>query len=126
VQPPRIAREPGRFGVRLSPEGIVGRQIPGSLFVPWEALATPCSAYAHDAHQVTLYLARPELVRRRGLRFGGPALLPAAGVDAELLARAIQEYSNRADTRSAIGSEPELDRLQAIPQITDLAGQART
>ncbi len=111
----------GRFGVRLSPDGIADRQVFGSLFVPWDVLATPCSAYAHDAQQVTLYLAHPELVRRRGLRHGGTTSLPAAGVDAELLARAIHEYSNRADLRSAIGSEAELDRFQAIPQITDLA-----
>lgn len=114
----------GRFGVRLSPDGIVDRQVFGSLFVPWDALATPCSAYPHDAHQVTLYLAHPELGRRRGRWIGGPASLPAAGVDAELLARAIHEYSNRADLRSSIGSEAELDRIKAIPQINDLEYRA--
>jgi hypothetical protein len=114
----------GRFGVRLSPDGIVDRQVFGSLFVPWDALDTPYSAYAHDARQVTLYLAHPKLVRRRGLRPGGATSLPAAGVNAELLARAIHEYSNRADLRSAIGSEAELDRFQAIPQIIDLAHHA--
>jgi hypothetical protein len=110
----------GRFGVRLTPDGIVDRQVFGSLFVPWDALATPCSAYPHDAHQVTLYLAHPQLVRRRGLRSGGPTSLPAAGVNAELLARTIHEYSNHADLRSAIGSAAELDRITALPQV--LAG----
>ena len=113
----------GPFGVRLTPDGIVERQVFGSLFVPWDALATPLSAYPHDAQEVALYLAQPELVRRRGLRLGSPALLPAAGVDAELLARAIHEYSNRADLRSAMGSEAELDRLRTIPQIANLANR---
>jgi hypothetical protein len=116
----------GRFGARLIPAGIIDRQMFGSLFIPWDALATPCSAYAHNAHQVTLYLAHPELVRRRGLRFGGPGLLPAAGINAELLARAIHEYANRAGTRSDIGSKAELDRFHAIPQIIDLAHRAGT
>jgi hypothetical protein len=114
----------GRSGVRLTPDGIVDRQVFGSLFVPWDALATPLSAYPHDAQQVTLYLAHPELIRRRGLRLGSPTMLPAAGVDAELLARVIHEYSNRPDIRSAMGSEAELHRLRTIPQIADLADRA--
>lgn len=114
----------GRFGVRLRPDGIVDRQVFGSLFAPWDALATPQSAYPDNAQQVTLYLAHPELVRRRGLRPGSAASLPAAGVNAELLARAIQEYSNRADLRWAIGSEADLARFQAIPHIAALADRA--
>jgi hypothetical protein len=114
----------GRFGVRLTPAGIVDRQVFGSLFVPWDALAIPHSAYPHDAQQVTLYLAHPELVRRRGLRLRSPTMLSAAGVDAELLARAIHEYSNRPDLRSAMGSEAELHRFRTIPQIANLADRA--
>jgi hypothetical protein len=114
-----------RFGVRLSPDGIVDRQVFGSLFVPWDALTIPYSAYPHNAQQVTLYLAHPKRVRRRGLRPGRPTLLPAAGVNAELLARAIHEYANRANLRSAIGTEAELERFQALPHIIDLTHHAR-
>ncbi|MFD1373400.1 hypothetical protein [Actinoplanes sichuanensis] len=116
----------GRFGTRLTPDGIEFRDVFGSLFLPWQALATPRSARPRDAQQVTLHLAHPELVRRRGFRYSGPALLPAAGVDAQLLARAIHEYANDADLRSTIGSTAELDRFLAIPHITDHADRART
>jgi hypothetical protein len=116
----------GRFGVRLLPHGVLDRQVLGSLFVPWEALAVPYPAYPYDAQRITLFLANPELVHRRGLRVGGPASLPAVGVDAELLARAIHEYANRPDLRPAIGSEAELARFRAIPQIVGLAKARQT
>lgn len=115
----------GRFGVRLTPDGIVDRQVSGSLHVPWDAFATPYAAYPHDAGQVTLYLARPELVRKRGLRRRGPQLLPATGVDAELLARAIHEYANHPDRRPAVGSEQDLARFMAIPELVALANRGR-
>lgn len=113
----------GRFGVRLYPEGIVNREVFGSVFVPWEALGGPRPAFAHDAQQVTLTVADPRRIRirRRGLRFGDPARLPAAGVSAELLARAIHEYANRPELRAAIGTEAELARFQDIPQIAELS-----
>jgi hypothetical protein len=90
----------GRFGVRLTPDGITDRQVYSRLFVPWEALATPEAAVARDKHQVVLRFARPGLVRRRGLRLDGRAALPAAGVDADLLARTINEYANHAAARA--------------------------
>jgi hypothetical protein len=98
----------GQFGVRLSPDGIVGRQVSRSLFVPWEALAAPRAASPRGTQQVTLHLARPELVRQRGLRHASRTMLPAVGVDAELLASTINEYANRADLRPVIGSAPTL------------------
>ncbi|WP_221328290.1 hypothetical protein [Actinoplanes sp. L3-i22] len=114
----------GRFGVRLTPDGIVYRQLFGSLHVPWEALATPYAAYPRDARQVNLYLARPELVRKRVFRTQRPQPLPATGVDAELLARAIHEYANHPDLRPAIGSEQELARFMAIPELVALANRS--
>ncbi|SNT17654.1 hypothetical protein SAMN06264365_1521 [Actinoplanes regularis] len=114
----------GSFGVRLYPEGIHDRQPFGSLFVPWEALAVPRAALPRDTQQVILYLAHPELVRKRGLRGGDPHLLSAAGINAEFLARAIHEYANRADLRPAIGSEAALAQFQAIPQVADLTNGA--
>lgn len=113
----------GRFGVRLRPEGIASREVFGSVFVPWEALGGPRPAFAYDAQQVTLTVTEPGRIRKRGLRFGDPARLPAAGVNAELLARAIHEYTHRPDLRAAIGTESELARFQSIPQIAELAVQ---
>jgi hypothetical protein len=123
VLAPHWAAALGRFGVRLRPDGIVDRQVFGSLFVPWTALATPYPAVNYDPRQVTLFLAHPERTRRRGFRHGGRELLPAAGVNAELLARAIHEYTNRPELRAAIGSEAELTRFLAIPQLVTLAEQ---
>lgn len=112
----------GRFGVRLYPEGIASREVFGSVFVPWEALGGPRPAFAYHVQQVTLTVADPARIRRRGLRFGDPAKLSAAGVSAELLARAIHEYANRPELRPAIGTEEELARFQRIPQIAELTG----
>lgn len=106
----------GRYGVRLAPDGIIDRQAYGRMFVPWDALATPDPAYSQGPHQVTLRVGRPDLVRRRGVHIGGRALLPAAGVSAELLTRAINEYANHPEARSTIGSEVALTSLQVIPQ----------
>jgi hypothetical protein len=106
----------GRYGVRIAPDGIIDRQVYARMFVPWDALAAPDPAYSRDSHQVILRVGRPGLVRRRGLRIGGRALLPAAGVSAELLTRAINEYANHPEARSAIGSEVALTHLQVIPQ----------
>ncbi|MEU8241313.1 hypothetical protein AB0C07_23960 [Actinoplanes missouriensis] len=106
-----------RNGVRLRPDGILDRQIFGSLFVPWEALSTPHAAYAFDPYRISLFLAHPERTRRRGLRQGNRAMLPAAGVDAELLARAIHEYANRPELREAIGSPDELARFLAATGV---------
>ncbi|MEU4622087.1 hypothetical protein AB0G04_19245 [Actinoplanes sp. NPDC023801] len=105
----------GRYGVRLTPDGIIDRQVHGRLFVPWEALATPDPAYRRDAHRVTLRFTRPDLVRKGGFRWIGPTVLPAAGVNAELLTRAINEYANHPEARSAIGSVAALTRLQMTP-----------
>ncbi|MEU8662836.1 hypothetical protein, partial [Actinoplanes philippinensis] len=115
----------GRFGARLTPAGIESRELFGFWFIPWDALATPLSAYPRDAQQVILHLAHPDLIRGRGIRHSSPARLPAAGVDAELLARVIHEYANRADLRPAIGSTAELERFLVIHQIDDLASRAR-
>lgn len=111
----------GGFGARLTPDGIKFRESFGSLFIPWEALVT---AYPRDALQVTLHLAHPELVRGRGFRYSRPTLVPAAGVDAELLARAIHEYANSAQLRPGIGTTAELDRFLAILSIGNPANQA--
>ncbi|GAA4605407.1 hypothetical protein BJY16_005381 [Actinoplanes octamycinicus] len=94
----------GRFGVRLTPAGITDRQPYGDLFIPWDALDTAPAAFPRKAHQVALRLARPDLVRKRGFRGGDRALLPAAGVDAQLLASTINGYADRTDARIAIGS----------------------
>jgi hypothetical protein len=106
----------GRYGVRLTPAGIIDRQVYGRLFVPWEALATPDPAYPRDAHQVVLRVGRLDLVRKRGFRTGGRTLLPAAGVNADFLTRAINQYASHPESRPAIGSVTALTHLQSISQ----------
>ncbi|MEU4689592.1 hypothetical protein [Actinoplanes sp. NPDC023714] len=101
----------GRFGVRLRPDGILSRRVVGSRFIPWDALELPHPATAHHPQWVSLNLVRSS---------GVPVVLPATGVSAELLARAVHEYANRPDLRPALGTRAELDRFQAIPQIAAL------
>jgi hypothetical protein len=110
----------GWAGVWLRPDGILDRQVFGTYFVPWEALALPRPAYAYRRDMVQLDIARPDLVRRRGVRQGGRSVLPAPGVEAELLARAIHEYANRPELRPMIGSVEEWDRFRALPPIAAL------
>ncbi|MBW6433551.1 hypothetical protein KZ829_07310 [Actinoplanes hulinensis] len=108
-------------GVRLRPDGIEEHQLFGSILVPWSAFETPRAALPRGEQQVTLFLADPGAVRRRGLRSRKAATLPAIGIDAEFLARAVHEYANRPDLRPAIGSPEELARFLAIPQIARLS-----
>ncbi|GAA0419608.1 hypothetical protein Aca07nite_12890 [Actinoplanes capillaceus] len=108
-------------GLRLRPDGIEEHQFFGSILVPWSALETPRSALPLGEHQIALFLADPGAVRRRGLRSRNVTTLPAIGVDAEFLARAVHEYANRPDLRPAIGSPEELARFLAIPQIARLS-----
>ncbi|GAA2853348.1 hypothetical protein Acy02nite_50620 [Actinoplanes cyaneus] len=106
----------GRYGVRLTPDGIIDRQVYGRLFVPWEALATVEPAYPRDAHRVVLRVERLDLVRKRGFRAGGRTLLPAAGVSAAFLTHAINQYASHPESRPAIGSVTALTHLQSTSQ----------
>ncbi len=108
----------GRAGIRLYPEGIVNRQLLGSVFIPWDSLGGPVPAFAYRPDRVTLKLDGP--VRKQGFALGDPTVLSALGVSAELLARAIHEYANRPDLRPHIGTEEETERFHAIPQIAEL------
>jgi hypothetical protein len=103
----------GWWGVRLRPDGVHERQALGSRFIPWDALVPAYPAVASGSQKVALYYARPELVRRRGLRIGDKQVA-AGSVDAAFLARAITEYVTRPEYRPAIGTEAELRRLTAI------------
>jgi len=102
----------GWFGVQLRPDGVYDRQPLGSLFIPWDAFARAYPSAPSGTQRVALYYERPELVRSRGLRPGGPNA-PAAGIDAAFLARTINEYVAHPEYRSAIGTEAELRRLTA-------------
>jgi hypothetical protein len=102
----------GWVGVQLRPDGVYDRQPLGSLFVPWDAFVRAYPAAPRGTQQVALYYERPELVRRRGLRRGGPEI-PAASIDTAFLARTINEYVAHPEYRSAIGTEAELRRLTA-------------
>ncbi|MFF5078327.1 hypothetical protein ACFY36_14855 [Actinoplanes sp. NPDC000266] len=98
-------------GVRLRPDGIAGRQLFGSLFVPWDAL--PAVADVRPSRLALAY-ARPELVRRRGLWPLGRHGVPVAGADAAFLGQAIQYYSGHAVHRADIGTEAEWLRLRGL------------
>ena len=102
----------GWFGIQLRPDGLYDQQPLGSWFVPWDAFVRAYPAVPDGSQRVALYLERPELVRRRGLRIGG-SKVQAAGIDAAFLAWTINVYVTDSGHRSAIGTEAELQRLTA-------------
>jgi hypothetical protein len=92
----------GSFGVRLTPDGLVDRQAFSRLRVPWEAFADQPIAEVGRT-QIRLRYREPALVRVRGLRPFGRAVIPAT-VDTTVLAGAIHEYATRPDRRPTIGA----------------------
>ena len=102
----------GRFGVRLRPDGIEDRQSLDSVFVPWEAFdGVEHPALAGSSHRILLHVARPELVRRRRRRDAEFVIVSSLSTDSVFLAGVIGRYAHRPESRSAIGTEAERDRL---------------
>jgi hypothetical protein len=105
------------FAVEVTPEGVVVRAPLYRRLIPWAALAQggPPRQPA-GPKSVTLAVARPELVRQRGLPlFCGTREWPdvPAGRHAWLLADVIRWYVNHPEDRAAIGTEAERDRMLA-------------
>jgi hypothetical protein len=100
----------GPFGVFLRPDGVLDRQLLGSIFVPWEAVpaAQPTST------GVKLRVEHPELVVRRGLR---PGATIRTGADRGFTAWAINLYAARPDYRPAIGTNDGLPNTGSAPKI---------
>lgn len=100
------------FGVRLRPDGIVDRRLLGSLFVPWEAIATELPAATSLQAKVVLAFRNLVLVRGSGVGRRDYAIT-AISIDNRFLNRTIQEYASHPQYRSAIGTVEELHRLHA-------------
>jgi hypothetical protein len=94
----------GPFGMVLAPDGVHDRQPLGSVFVPWAA--GPAAQPGNSG--VTVRVAHPELVVRRGFR---PGMTVRTGADRGFAAWAINLYAARADYRPAIGTSDGLARL---------------
>jgi hypothetical protein len=96
----------GPFGLFLGPDGVLGRQPFGSMFVPWQATpaAEPTSA------GVKLRITHPELVVRRGFR---PGTTIRTGADRGFTAWAINLYAARPDYRRSIGTNDGLLPLKS-------------
>lgn len=92
-------------GVRLSPDGIRDRRLFGQLFVPWDAVDPDHAPAVVRSFEVMPAYRRPELVR------GRRRPISAWNVDSRFLARVIREYAGRPESRPAIGTAAELDRL---------------
>jgi hypothetical protein len=101
-------------GVTLRPDGIQADKLTGAMFVPWEALAPGQPDPGTQPRELTLAYARPELVRTTGI-VPAPADLEFAGVDPAFLAAAIRSYVHHPETRHAIGTEADQERLQDEP-----------
>jgi hypothetical protein len=91
-------------GVRLEPAALVDKSPLGTLIVPWEALAPtyPYPSAPTEKHLVLTY-ARPELVRRRGLRFSRRRI-NTDNIDTVFLGYAIAYYVAYPQMRSTIGT----------------------
>ena len=100
------------LGVRLRPDGLLDRQMLGSLFVPWEAFE-PARPPVIDAaiSELVLTYRHPELVRRRGVLIFGRRAIRVQNVDRAFLATIIDHYVRYPELRAAIGTEAELVRL---------------
>jgi hypothetical protein len=102
----------GRYGVQLRPDGVLDRQPLGSRFVPWDAFAPELPVFAAGNQRLAIRCRRPDLVRRRGITPHGNTL--PVGADPGYLCRVIQDYVAHPGHRSAIGTEAELRRLDAV------------
>jgi hypothetical protein len=94
----------GPFGMFLRPDGVLDRQLFGSVFVPWEAAPTATTTRSG----IKLQIAHPDLVVRRGLR---PGTTIRTGADRGFTAWAINLYAARPDYRPAIGTDDGLRQL---------------
>lgn len=102
------------LGVQLRPDGLVDRDVLGSLFVPWTALAPGHpGAVPSNVRRLMLAYVRPELVRQRGILVLGRQVLHTNNVDARFLSYAIRYYTDLLDQRSAIGTQAGYERLTA-------------
>jgi hypothetical protein len=104
----------------LTPAGIHTRAMFGSWFIPWEALYTGGPLRPElgglTPSPVRLAVARPELVRCKGLigRFASrqhPVLPAVEKAHPWLLADAIRWYAEHPEHRADIGTQEEHDRL---------------
>ncbi len=90
-------------GVDLRPDGLVNREPPGTLSVPWEAIDPGLPLPFARVDRLGLRYVRPELVRRRGLAFRHSVACDS--VDSGFLGRAIRYYLDNPGARAAIGTE---------------------
>lgn len=96
--------------VQLRRDGLVARSPLGTLTVPWEAMAPGYPRLAWGGGLMLSY-ARPDLVRRHGLMFGGRQI-SAEGVDPRFLGAAIAYYVAYPQCRAEIGTQAGYDRLR--------------
>jgi hypothetical protein len=96
----------GPFGVFLRPDGVLDRQLFGSIFVPWDA----GPAAEPTGFGVKLRVARPDLVVRHGWR---PGTTIRTGADRGFTAWALNLYTARPDYRATIGTDDGLRRLES-------------
>ncbi|MCW3843506.1 hypothetical protein ONA70_25715, partial [Micromonospora yasonensis] len=101
-------------GLRLRPDGLWWRSAFQSVHVPWPALA-PDGPPRPDlqATHLTLAYARPELVRRHGLRRRVDRI-PVGRVHPWFLTDVIRHYVAHPEHRAAIGTEEERRRLLGV------------
>ncbi len=106
----------GRPRVELTPDAVHVRDLAGRLTVPWDALRAGTPVRPDGDRMVRLAVARPELVRRRGIVFGSRrrplVLLQWLDVHPWFLADVLRWYVDHPAERASIGTAEGYARLR--------------
>ncbi|MBO4210581.1 PH domain-containing protein, partial [Micromonospora echinofusca] len=99
----------GRPRVVLTPDALTVVEMFHTRIVPWEALAVGRPLRPSTPYQLVLIVARPELVTRRGLRWGGPGNVWVSvqnlAVHPWFLADVVRYHVDQPAARAGIGTE---------------------
>ncbi|BCJ73548.1 hypothetical protein CS0771_30920 [Catellatospora sp. IY07-71] len=112
----------GHPRLQLRPEGILVRSTPRRRFVPWEALPVgrlPIWARRQPKQSPVLHVPEPELIEPPS--YEPRVILGDWDVDEDLLVYAIDWYATHPEDRPLIGTQEELDRLNARYDATAAA-----
>lgn len=99
-------------GLTLRASGIEAAKGAGTVVIPWEALAVRPPVRGDNWWEITLVYARPDLVTVTGW-VRERAVVVFEGADPDFVAAAIAIYVTEPGRRHAIGTQAELQRLQA-------------
>jgi hypothetical protein len=99
-------------GLTLHAGGIEAAKSAGTVSVPWEALTVPQPGRGDNWWEIKLDYTRPDLVTATGW-VHDRTVVTFEGANPDFVAAAIATYAAEPGRRHAIGTQAELERLQA-------------